>query len=31
MPDNRTVKNMFNWKPLTKNYKEDPNIDRRIT
>jgi hypothetical protein len=31
MPDTRTVKKTFNWKPLTKNYKEDPSTDGRIT
>jgi len=28
MPDTRTVKKKFNWKPLT---KEDPSTDGRIT
>jgi hypothetical protein len=31
MPDTRTVKKIFNWKPLTTGHKEDPNTDRRIT
>jgi hypothetical protein len=31
MPDIRTVKKIFNWKPLTKNNKEDPSTDGRIT
>jgi hypothetical protein len=30
MPDNRTVKKIFNWKPLT-DHKEDPSTDGRIT
>ena len=31
MPDTRTVKKIFKWKPLTKNHKEDPSTDGRIT
>jgi len=31
MPDIRTVRKIFKWKPLTKNHKEDPNTDGRIT
>ena len=31
MPDTRTVKKIFNWEPLTKNHKEDPSTDGRIT
>jgi len=31
MPDTGTVKKIFKWKPLTRNYKEDPSIDGRIT
>jgi hypothetical protein len=31
MPDTRTVKKIFNWKPLTKDHKEDPSRDGRIT
>jgi hypothetical protein len=31
MPDTRRVKKIFNWKPLTKRYKEDPSTDGRIT
>jgi hypothetical protein len=31
MSDSRTVKKMFNWKPLTKDHKEDPSTDGRIT
>jgi len=29
--DTRTVKKIFNWKPLTKNQKEDRSTDGRIT
>jgi len=28
--DTRTVKKIFNWKPLTKDHKEDPSTDGRI-
>ena len=31
MPGTRTVKKIFNWKPLTKDHKEDPSTDGRIT
>jgi hypothetical protein len=31
MPDTRTVKKIFKWKPLTKDQKEDPSTDGRIT
>jgi len=31
MPDTTTVKKIFKWKPLTKDHKEDPSIDGRIT
>ena len=31
MPDTRTVKKIFNWKPLTKNHKVYPSTDGRIT
>jgi len=31
MPDTRTVKKIFKWKPLTKDHKEDPSKDGRIT
>ena len=31
MPDARTIKKIFKWKPLTKNHKEDQGIDGRIT
>jgi hypothetical protein len=31
MPDTRTVKKIFNWKPLTKDHKEDRSTDGRIT
>jgi hypothetical protein len=31
MPDTRTFKKTFNWKPLTKNHKEDSSTDGRIT
>jgi hypothetical protein len=31
MSDTRTVKKIFNWKPQTKNHKEDPSTDGRIT
>jgi hypothetical protein len=31
MPDIRTVKKIFNWKPLNKDHKEDPSTDGRIT
>ena len=31
MSDTRTVKKIFNWKPLTKNNKEDLSTDGRIT
>ena len=31
MSDARTVKKIFNWKPLTKDHKEDPSTDGRIT
>jgi capsule polysaccharide modification protein KpsS len=31
MPNTRVVKEIFNWKPLNKNYKEGPSIDGRIT
>ena len=30
MPDTRTAKKIFKWKPLTKNHKEDPSTDGRI-
>jgi hypothetical protein len=31
MTDTRTVKKIFNWKPLKKDHKEDPSTDGRIT
>jgi len=31
MPDTRTVEKIFKWKPLTKDHKEDPSKDGRIT
>ena len=31
MPDTRTVKKIFKWKPLEKDHKEDPSTDGRIT
>jgi hypothetical protein len=31
MPDFRTVKKIFNWKPQPKDHKEDPSTDGRIT
>jgi hypothetical protein len=31
MPDTRTVKKIFKWKSLKKDYKEDPSTDGRIT
>jgi len=31
MPDNRTVKNLFNGKPVTKNHTKDTSTDGRIT
>jgi hypothetical protein len=31
MPDTGTVKEIFNWKPLTKNHKKVPSTDGRIT
>jgi hypothetical protein len=31
MLDCRKVKKIFKWKPLTKNDKEDPSTDGRIT
>jgi hypothetical protein len=31
MPDTRTVKRIFNWKPLTKNHKKDQSTDGKIT
>jgi hypothetical protein len=31
MPDTRKIKKIFNWKRLTKNNKEDPSTDGRIT
>jgi len=30
MPDTRTVKKIFKWKPLPKDHKEDPSTDGRI-
>jgi len=30
MSDTRTVKKIFNWKPLIKDHKEDPRTDGRI-
>jgi hypothetical protein len=30
MPDTRTVKKIFNWKPLTKRSQGDPSTDGRI-
>jgi hypothetical protein len=30
MQDTRTVKEIFNWKPLKKHHKEDPSTDGRI-
>jgi hypothetical protein len=31
MPDTRTVKKIFNWKPINKYHKKDPNTDERTT
>ena len=31
IPDTRTVKKIFKWKPLTKDHKEDLSTERRIT
>jgi hypothetical protein len=31
MPDTRTVRKVFNWKPLTKRSKENPSTDGRKT
>jgi len=31
MPDTRTAKKIFKWKPLTKRSQEDPSTDERIT
>jgi hypothetical protein len=31
MSDTRTVKKVFNWKPINKNHKEDPSTDGRVT